>query len=322
MDSFNVLQLLARAANSTEVEVEESQYGYIPNEKICLMFLVLFGVSTALHLGQAIYFRMWWLLPTATLCGIGELVGWVGRYWSSQSPAAEDPYMMQITTTIIAPTPLIAVSFILLGRIVERVGPCYSWLSPKWYSIIFVSCDLVALVVQGVGGGLAASADDQAGSKMGANIMLGGIVFQFVALLVYTSLAFEFLRRYTKNLPLRLRHTTAAVERPMDPHVKILITALTFSTFVLLVRSVYRIIELSAGWHSKIIETEIYFNVFDGAMVVLAIFTINVAHPGLLLGSFRSQQRYSMAMEKLNPESTTTLPLRYAESGLREGSYA
>jgi hypothetical protein len=47
MDSFNVLQLLARAANSTEVEEEESQYGYIPNEKICLMFLALFGVSTS-----------------------------------------------------------------------------------------------------------------------------------------------------------------------------------------------------------------------------------------------------------------------------------
>jgi hypothetical protein len=31
-------------------------------------------------------------------------------------------------------------------------------------------------------------------------------------------------------------------------------------------RSIYRIIELSTGWHGRIIETEVYFNVLDGAI--------------------------------------------------------
>lgn len=38
--------------------------------------------------------------------------------------------------------------------------------------------DAVALVVQAAGGAMASSANDVAGSKLGANIMLGGIVFQ------------------------------------------------------------------------------------------------------------------------------------------------
>jgi hypothetical protein len=42
-------------------------------------------------------------------------------------------------------------------------------------------------------------------------------------------------------------------------------------------------IELSGGWNGRIIHTEVYFNVLDGGMVVLAIFTLNFAHPGLLL---------------------------------------
>ncbi|KAJ6624726.1 hypothetical protein B0H10DRAFT_2212514 [Mycena sp. CBHHK59/15] len=95
------------------------------------------------------------------------------------SPALKDLYMMQITTTIISPTPLIAVNFYMLTRIVQQLGSCYSWISPKWYSIIFIFCDNVALI-QGMGGGMASSATDLHGANIGANVMLGGIVFQFV----------------------------------------------------------------------------------------------------------------------------------------------
>jgi hypothetical protein len=48
--------------------------------------------------------------------------------------------------------------------------------------------------------------------------------------------------------------------------------------------SVYRVIELASGWTGRIIHTQVYFNVLDAGMVVLAIFTLNIAHPGLLLG--------------------------------------
>ncbi|KAJ7108011.1 RTA1-domain-containing protein [Mycena crocata] len=296
--------------------IEDSQYGYIPSQKIAYIFIGLFAVSTAIHVGQAFYFRMWWLLPTACLCGIGELVGWSGRLWSSFSPSLDDPYMMQITTTIISPTPLIAVSFILFGRIVERLGPCYSRITPKWYSRIFVSCDFVALVAQGLGGGMAASADDVAGSNLGANIMLGGIIFQLVAIIAYASCAYDFLRHYNANHPIREKHLAAQVARPMDPFVKLQIYALSFSTSVLFIRSIYRVIELATGWHGKVIETEIYFNIFDGAMVVLAIYTINIAHPGLLLGSYRSHQRDALPM-KLRGDSESTVNLTMGNNQMK-----
>jgi hypothetical protein len=93
--------------------VEDSQYGYIPHEYVGIIFVVLFGLSTStrlcslrplqifadaatvLHIAQATYYRMWWLFPTACLCGLGELVGWTGRLWSSFSPSFSNPYMMQ-----------------------------------------------------------------------------------------------------------------------------------------------------------------------------------------------------------------------------------
>ncbi|KAJ7121656.1 RTA1 like protein-domain-containing protein [Mycena epipterygia] len=305
---------------TASTDIPHSHYGYIPSETVAITFIVLFGLSTVLHIGQAFYFRMWWLLPTACLCGIGELVGWSGRLWSSFDATLDDPYMMQITTTIISPTPLIAVSFILLGRIVERLGASYSRINPKWYSRIFVSCDFVALVVQGLGGGLAASANDDAGAALGAHIMLGGIVFQFVAIIAYTACAADFLHRYTTDRPIHEPAPAREMTLSMDPRVKLMIYALVFSTAALFIRSIYRIIELSMGWHGPVIQTQVYFNVFDGAMVVLAIYTLNIAHPGLLLGSPRqSPVRYELPTDGFRPSSPSFVASTIREVSVRSG---
>jgi hypothetical protein len=48
--------------------------------------------------------------------------------------------------------------------------------------------------------------------------------------------------------------------------------------------SVYRLVELSGGWDGPVIRTQVYFLVLDGGMVTLAIYTMNIAHPGYLLG--------------------------------------
>lgn len=97
--------------------IPPSQYGYTPHEYVAVIFLVVFGMSTSefrtlkifvlrlksftvLHIGQATYYRMWWLFPTTCLCGIGEIIGWGGRLWSSFSPDLHKPFMMQCALLI------------------------------------------------------------------------------------------------------------------------------------------------------------------------------------------------------------------------------
>ncbi|KAJ7715841.1 RTA1-like protein [Mycena metata] len=277
------------------MDVQDSQYGYLPHEWIAIIFVVLYGISLVLHIGQATYYRMWWLFPTACLCGLGEVVGWSGRLWSSMSPSLYNPFIMQIVSTVIAPTPLIAVNFILLSWVVARLGPCYARLTPIRYAILFISCDVLALVVQAAGGAIASSAVTFAGANMGAHIMLAGIVVQFAAIVVYVYLAFDFLLRYHHDRPLRLESRGRGV---LDGNLQTMIGALAFSTLLLFIRGIYRIIELADGWHGRVLHTEVYFNVLDGGMVVLAILTINFAHPGRLLGSRRPSLPESYAMGK------------------------
>ncbi|KAJ7912368.1 RTA1 like protein-domain-containing protein [Mycena leptocephala] len=260
---------------------DDEQYGYVPQEYVAILFLALYGISTILHVGQATYFRMWWLLPTAALCGIGELAGWIGRLWSALSPTDSTPFTIQISTTIIAPTPLLAANFMIMSRIVQQLGTRYSWLTPRHYTMLFLPCDITALVVQAVGGAMASSASDLAGANLGANVMLGGIGFQFVVIIVFSVIGLDFTRRYLRNSP--TRKELASHRGMLTRRLKIMLAALGFSIITLFIRSIYRIVELTGGWEGPVIRTEVYFNVFDGGMVVLAIFTLNFAHPGLLL---------------------------------------
>jgi len=62
-----------------------------------------------------------------------------------------------------------------------------------------------------------------------------------------------------------------------------LIGGMSFSLICLLIRAIYRTIELSDGWDGRIISTQVLFNVLDGAMVLSAITTLNVFHPGLFM---------------------------------------
>lgn len=85
------------------------------------MFLGLFGLSTstrgiftlwprvcfilsdpALHVGQGIYWRKWFMLPTMVMGGIGEVIAWAARLVSSKQPDAVTPFTVQISTAIFA----------------------------------------------------------------------------------------------------------------------------------------------------------------------------------------------------------------------------
>ncbi|OCH85658.1 RTA1-domain-containing protein [Obba rivulosa] len=262
-----------------------SPYNYVPTEWIAILYVVLFSITTLIHVGQAVRYRLWWLFVTVVLAGISEILGWSGRLWSSINPDLLSPFLMQITTTIIAPTPLIAANFIMLGQLIRRLGSCYSRLSAMWYTIVFVSCDIVALIVQAVGGANASLAVQNGNSpNKGGHIMLGGIVFQMAAITVYMIFAAEFLVRYVLDKPFKRGDAPAVKAYNLDKKKKLMLLELTISSVLIYIRSIYRTIELANGWTGVIISTQWLFNVFDAAMITLAMYSLNVLHPGLLLG--------------------------------------
>lgn len=275
-------------------------YGYIPSLPATVVFTVLFFFSTIIHLGQSIRYKMWFLIFTAVAAGNFEVTGWAARTYSHFYPEKLMPYLIQTVATINAPTPLVAAYFIILAEIIRRLGPCYSRLRPRMYSIAFLTADIVALTVQGVGGAIAATAaGNNKNPEMGGRIMLGGIIFQMIAITIYMILAIEFILRYLGDKPFqRSDNEPPTGNFFLDKKMKLMLFGTSFSSLAIYVRSVYRTIELTDGWNGRIITTEIYFNVMDGAMILLSMYCLNAFHPGHLLGPFTRLEKAESVIDE------------------------
>ncbi|KZT68874.1 RTA1-domain-containing protein [Daedalea quercina L-15889] len=260
--------------------------GYTPTAWVGILMVVIFVLTTTLHFFQAIRYSMWFLLWTAVVAGILEVIGWTGRLWSSYQRDVSQavPFSMQITCLVIGPTPLIAANFVILGHVIRRLGQQYSQLKSRLYTIVFVSCDIIALVVQALGAATAIVAvNNHEDPKNGSDIMLAGVVFQTAAITLYLLFAAVFFLRYFYDRPIRGRENikTGYV---FEGKLCKMAAALIFSSLCFYVRTWYRCIELGNEWNGTIIHTERYFVIMDAVMIAIAMWTLNTFHPARLLG--------------------------------------
>ncbi|KAH7106586.1 RTA1-domain-containing protein [Auriculariales sp. MPI-PUGE-AT-0066] len=282
LSHFAPLRMAGHPEKPLHPTPEQTPYGYYVLRGACIIFLLCFGITTTLHIIQGIYHRgARFMLWTAVLCGLGELIGWGGRLWSANDPAAGDAFLMQIATTIISPTFLVAANFIILGRVIHLVGPQFSRLTPAMYSKVFLTADFLALVIQAIGGASASMSKTPEGGAQGAKIMLVGIGIQFAALSIYAVLAAEFLLRVHLDRP--LRPVNFKDRNFIDSKLKAMIIGLIISAFFLFTRTIYRTIELTDGWNGSIIRNQQLFNWLDGMPITVAMFTLNFLHPGRLV---------------------------------------
>jgi hypothetical protein len=168
--------------------------------------------------------------------------------------------------------------------LIESYGQQYSWLTPKQYLYFFCSVDLICLVIQAAGGGMAATAfaqDPPEDTRNGTNIMVVGILFQLASLCTFALLFGRVLWKLCM-----VRHNGApALGRPEEKKLWILAIATAFSMTVLVIRGIYRAIELLQGWQGYLITREVYFIALDGSLMVAAIGVFNILHPAYLIGA-------------------------------------
>ena len=89
------------------------------------------------------------------------------------NPFDDIGFQIQICCLIISPAFVSAGIYLTLKHIVITFGESWSWLRPAWYTYIFIAGDLLSLVLQGAGGGLAATADNGSSLQdVGTNLMV------------------------------------------------------------------------------------------------------------------------------------------------------
>lgn len=82
------------------------------------------------------------------------------------------------------------------------------------YTIIFISCDVLSLILQAAGGAITSIADTKNLSDIGVNIMIAGLAFQVFSLALFITLVAEFLLRVRMH-PKEKNPTTGALRESL-----------------------------------------------------------------------------------------------------------
>lgn len=167
-----------------------------------------------------------------------------------------------------------------------------------------MASDFVSLVLQGAGGGLAATANDKSGSDTGRGIMVAGVAFQVISLLIFMGFWSEFVYR--------LRKTSESVK---DIRFIELRDAKKFAWFqyalgttvvLIFIRSVYRVAELQQGFNGPIANNEVSFMILEGPMIFLAVLSMTILHPGIQFGGKWNSAAWSVKQSRKSAYATVS----------------
>jgi len=182
--------------------IENAYVEYQPTLAGNITYLAIFGVLIVAQLARGIYYRTWTFLGPM-VCGIIlEILGYVGRVQLHSNPFTFNAFLLYLICLTLGPAFLNASIYLCLGRLVIIYGEHMSRFKAKTYSIVFISSDIVSLVLQAVGGALTSTATTQTASNVGVDIMIAGLAFQVFSLVVFMLLCIDFASKVKRAGPL------------------------------------------------------------------------------------------------------------------------
>ncbi|CAI6332794.1 unnamed protein product [Periconia digitata] len=247
-------------------------YRYDPSMAAAVIFIILFTLITAIHSYQLIRTRAWIFIPFV-IGGFFQCIGYIGRAKSSsESPNWTVPtYSLSTILLLVAPALYAASIYMILGRIILLTdGESHSVIPKKWLTKIFVVGDVVSFLMQGAGGGIMASGTISA-LHTGENIIIGGLVVQllFFGCFMVTSAIF--------HVRMRKSPSPTIVYGPINWEIHLY--ALYGSSALILVRSVFRLIEYAQGNDGYLISHEAFLYIFDSAHMLATMILMAWIHP-------------------------------------------
>lgn len=259
-------------------DASRSVYGYAPNLAATLVFLIVFALSGIAYVVQGIKTRTYFF-TVAMVCGaISESLGYVAKLILHHDPFSDLGFKMSVVLLTFAPAFYAAGIYYTLKHICLTFGASFSRLRPKYYTWIFISCDVFSIALQAIGGAISSASGDLTVLHIGTNIMIAGLSTQVVTLVVFGILAADYgvvIYKHRRNL----NPATASLRNTMM--FKLFIVALWIAYFGILIRCCYRVAELARGWtNNPILKSEGLFIGLDSVPIALAAVVLNIWHPG------------------------------------------
>ncbi|KAG1807761.1 RTA1 like protein-domain-containing protein [Suillus variegatus] len=287
MLSANILIIVAfligaarAASGNSTVSVEaptivSTVFKYNPNKAAAIAAGVLYSIASLCQFTRLFMNKAWWglHLPIASACQLSSptskyvltvktvmSVGLFMRIPMATNPNSLPIFMVQELLILIPPAAYLAFNYILYRRfIVNCVDRRYSWIKPEKVIRCILISDIMTASIQGAGGGLEASTNATS-VKLGADIVLTGLILQIVSFAFFMILVVHVWHGINRN-GLLFRE---------KPWRKILWTWM-FSSTAYMIRYIYRVTEFSQGNGGYLITHEIYFYLLDSLPLLIGI---------------------------------------------------
>ena len=290
-----------RGCTKSTCDPSESVYGYEPNLAATLVFLILFTLSGFAYAFQGVKTKTYFFTTAMVLGALSETLGYVAKILLHLDPFSDTGFKMSVVLLTFAPAFYAAGIYFTLKHITITFGSSFSRLRPKFYTWIFISCDVFSIILQAIGGAVSSASSSQTILNVGTNIMIAGLVTQVFTLLVFGILAADYgLRIYTNRN--KLNPATASLRQTL--RFRLFILALWVAYFGILIRCCYRVAELVGGWtNNPILRSEGLFIGLDSVPVGVAALVLNVWHPGYWFP--KETEEAAVAEEKVGDGSSS-----------------
>ncbi|SCN76394.1 related to RTM1 protein [Fusarium fujikuroi] len=238
-------------------------YHYDPSFIAAIIFLALSSALTLCHLFQLIRYITFYLVPF--LIGwIFVAIGYAGRAISAkQTPDwAIMPYVLQSLLLLLSPTMLAASIYMSLGRLIKS-------LEADSYSLVLIEFLTKTFVIEG---SMLAKAKFKGDQKMGQNIIIVGLAVQIYFFAFFITILHIFHRQITAN-------PTSKSLSSISPW-KQFVLVLYVDSGLIMIRSLFRLVEYITGSNGALQSTETYIYVFDASMIFVTVALFDLVHPG------------------------------------------
>ncbi|KAK7755728.1 hypothetical protein SLS62_002341 [Diatrype stigma] len=284
---------MADQTTGGDVDFGFDYYRYNPSKGAAIVFALLFGASTALHAFQLVKNRTWYFIPFM-IGGICEILGYIGRILSSNETPdwTMGPYIIQTIMILVAAALMAASIYMILSRLTRLLEAEHLSVIPvRWTSKIFVTTDVISIIMQAAGGAMLAIADTTDQFDMGENIIVGGLFVQLFAFGVFIIVTGIFYRRV-------LRQPTIAAQTVDVPWQRYMWVVFGGSTLIL-VRSIFRVIEYLQGNAGYLMSHEYFLYIFDAVIMIAVMLLFNFYHPSRIISkrTVRKASGYDTAMD-------------------------
>ncbi|EUC63771.1 RTA1-domain protein [Rhizoctonia solani AG-3 Rhs1AP] len=288
---------LVGAQNTTDTPTEKvgGHLGYIPNTGAAVIFFLLY-FSVAAH-GTWLMFRHKGRYMTAlVVCGyiyafglilrigtlfavpLGRLL--IGSLAYGKNYSSLGLYVFLNLCTVLSPCGFIATVYVLLGRLSQHLyAEEYLLIRPNWITKIYVTSDVVTLLIQAAGGGMA-STNDVDRAKLAGRIFLAGLILQLISFASYI-FVFGMFVYWMKTE--RVVQWNEARTRSWGQHWKGLVYAVIVSCLGITIRCIYRTIEGAQGFSGYLLTHEAYFYILDVLPLLCAVIVYNYVWPPAVL---------------------------------------